>query len=86
VQVAQCLVALAVALGNSDGVVVVLVIESVVRDVSNSTKTTSTIQVVLEIGFNAGPNLDSCTIAGIGHGDVVDVEILNNIHLTLVLA
>lgn len=83
--IAKCLILLAVALSDGNGVIVVLMVETIVRHVPNPSETTSSIEEALELGLDTGPNLDSRAIAGIRHGNVVDVQILHNIGLALVL-
>ena len=63
--VAQSLVLLAVALSDGDRIVVVLVVELIISDVPHTSKASATVQVVLEKAFNAGPHLDSGSVAGI---------------------
>lgn len=84
--IAQSLILLPIALGDCDGIVVVLMVEHIVRDVSYPPESTATIECSLEIGLNARPDLDSGTIAGVGHGNVVDVEVFHDIGDALVLA
>jgi hypothetical protein len=61
-------------------------VETIVRHVPNPSEATSSIEETLKLGLNTGPNLDSCAVAGIRHGNVVDIQILHNIGFTLVLA
>lgn len=84
--VAKCLILLTIALSDRNRIVVVLVVETIIRDILDASETTSSVQKALELGLDAGPNLDSGAIAGIRHGNVVNVQILHNIGLALVLA
>lgn len=84
--VAESLILLSIALRDCDRIVVVLVIEHIVRDVSHPPESTATVECSLEIGLNSRPDLDSGTIAGVGHGNVVDVEVFHDIGDALVLA
>lgn len=84
--VAKSLVLLSITLCDGNGVVVVLMVKTIIRHVPDPSKATTSVQKALELGFDTGPNLDPRTVAGIRHGDVVDVQILHNIGLTLVLA
>jgi hypothetical protein len=61
-------------------------VESVICNVSHAAKTTSSVQQTLESGLNTRPHLDTGTVASVGHGDVVDIQILHDISLAFVLA
>lgn len=63
--VAKSLVLLTVALSNGDGIVVVLVVETIISDVPHTSKASATVEVILEKAFNAGPDLDSSSVTGI---------------------
>lgn len=82
---AKRLVLLAVALRDGDGAVVVNAVKGVIRDISNVAKTASTVQELLEAGLDAGPDLYAGKVAGVGHGNIVHVQILDNISLIGVL-
>ena len=84
--VAKSLVLLTVALSDGDRIVVVLVVELIISYVPHTSKASATVQVVLEKAFNTGPHLDSGSVTGIRHGNVVDVQVLHNIDFALVLA
>ena len=84
--VAQSLVLLPVALRDGDGPVVVLVVKRVVRHVPHPAQAAAAVEVVLEVRLDARPHLDARAVAGVAHGDVVDVQILDNVGLALVLA
>lgn len=77
---------MAVALSNGYGAIVILMIEFIISHVSDPAKAASAIQVVLEVSRNAWPDLDSCAVASVTHGDVVNVKILDNVGDVLVLA
>lgn len=61
-------------------------IERVIRHVAHAAQPTATVQEVLERCLNAGPNFDAGRITSVSHGDVVDVQVLDNVRLALVLA
>lgn len=84
--VANRLFLLPIALCNCDSPVVVIVVKSVIRHVPHAAQTTTSVQQILERGLNTGPDLDACRVAGVGHGDVVDVQVLDNVGLPFVLA
>lgn len=84
--VANRLVLLPIALRDRDSPVVVIVIKSVIRHVPHTTQTTTSIQQVLECCLDTGPDLDAGRITSVSHGDVVDVQVLDNVRLPFVLA
>lgn len=61
-------------------------VKSVISHVPHTTQTTTSIQQVLECGLDTGPDLDPSCVTGISHGDVVDVQVLDNVRLSFVLA
>lgn len=63
--VAESLVFLTIALSDGDGIVVVLVVETIISDVSHTSKSSTTVEVVLKKAFNARPYLDSSPVTGI---------------------
>lgn len=83
--VAERLVLLAVALRNGNGVVVVIVEEAVVCNVPHPSKTSTAVEQALEFRLDTRPDLDPGAVACVGHGNVVDVEVLHNVRLSLVL-
>lgn len=83
--VAQGLVALPVALRNLNIVVCVVIVDLVVSHILDAAETTAAVEKILELGLNARPDFDSCAVAGIGHGDIIDEDILDNVHLAFVL-
>ena len=80
------MVLLSITLSDGDGIVVVLMVETIIRHVLDPSETTTSVKKALELGLNTGPNLDSSAITSIGHGDVVDIQVLHNVGLALVLA
>ena len=84
--VTEIRVGLAVALGECDGPVIALMVECIPCHILHTTEAATPIEVVLEVSLDAGPDLDTGTIAGVGHRNIVNVEILHNIHPALVLA
>lgn len=83
--IAKSLVLLAVTLSDGDSVVIVLVVETIICNVSHAAKTTSSVQQTLKSSLNTGPHLDTSTVTGVGHGDVVDIQVLHDIRLAFVL-
>lgn len=61
-------------------------VKSVIRHVPHAAKPAAAVEQVLERRLHAGPDLDAGSVAGVGHGDVVDVQVLDDIRLALVLA
>ena len=84
--VAESLVGLAVALSECDSPVVALMVECIPRHVLHSTEATASIECFLELRLYTRPDLDAGAVAGVGHGYVVNVEILHDVYSTLVLA
>lgn len=84
--VAQRDVFLAVALRDLDGVVDVLNYHAVVGDVGDFTGAASTLQIAGQGGQSTGPDLDACAVGGVGHGDVGDVDVLDDVDLADVLS
>lgn len=60
--------------------------ESVIGDVAHSSKATTAVDLGLEAGLDTRPDLVPCTVARLGHTDVVDVKILDDIDLIGILA
>lgn len=81
----ESLVALSIALRDGDGSVIVVMVENIVGHVSHMTQSTAAVEQVLKLGFNTRPDFDTCAVAGIGHGDIVNIEILHYICLPLIL-
>jgi len=63
--VAESLVLLTVALSDRNGIIVVLVVETIISDVSHTSKSSTTVEVVLKKAFNARPYLDSSPVTSI---------------------
>jgi hypothetical protein len=59
------LVLLTIALSDGDGIIVVLVVETIICDVPHTSKASAAVEVVLEKAFNARPYLDSSPVTGI---------------------
>lgn len=84
--VAKCLVLLPIALRDRDSAIVILMVEHVVRNVFDVAQTAATVEVFLEVGLDTGPNFDASPIRGVGHGYVVNVQVLDNVGHVCVLA
>lgn len=84
--VAQRQVLLAVALRHLDRVVDVVDRHGVVGDVADAASASAALEVAGESGGRAGPDLDARAVGGVGHGNVVDVDVLHDVDLTDVLA
>lgn len=79
-------VLLTVALGDFDGIIDVVDVHGVVGDVVDTAFATTALQVTRESGGGARPDFDASAVAGVGHGDVVDEDVLYNVGLGSVLA
>lgn len=84
--IAEGQVFLPVALGQFNGPVVVGVEKSIVGHVVYIARAAAAVEIALEIRVNARPHLDARAIGGIGHGGIVNVDVLYDIKLLDVLA
>jgi hypothetical protein len=84
--IAQRQVLLSIALRDLNGVIDVRDSHGVIGDVGHSAAATSTLQIAGEGGRDTRPDLDPGAVGGIGHGDVVDVDVLNDVDFADVLA
>lgn len=84
--VANRLILLPITLRDSDSPIIVIMVKRIIRYIPHTTQPTTAIQEVLERRLDAGPDLDAGSITSVGHGDVVDVQVLDNVRLALVLA
>lgn len=51
----------------------------IVRHVPHISETAPAVEKLLEAGLNAGPDFDSGEVARVGHGDVVDEEVFDDV-------
>lgn len=84
--VAKRQVCLAVALRNLDGVVDIADGHGVVGDVVDTTWTAAALEITGQGGRWAGPNFDAGTVASVGHGNVVDEDVLHDVGFCGVLS
>lgn len=84
--VAQRNVLLAVALSDFDGVIDIGNGHEVVGDVLDCAAATSTLEIAGESSWGARPDLDAGPVGGVGHADVVNVDVLDVVDLAGVLA
>jgi len=84
--VAEGEVLLAVALGDFDGVVDVAKHHAVVSNVGDGTGAAAPLQVVGERGGDAWPDFDAGAVRGVGHADVVRVNVLHDVDFPEILA
>ena len=84
--VASSQVLLAIALGDFNGVVDIVDAHGIVGDVVDAALATAALEVAGEGCGRAWPDFDASAVAGVGHGDVVDEDILDNVSLCGVLA
>lgn len=83
---ASCQVLLTVALRDLDSVVDVADSHGIVGNVVDTTLSAATLKITRQSSRGAGPDLDASTITGVGHGDVVDEDILHDVGFCSVLA
>ena len=79
-------VLLPVALRQLDGPVVSRVMDAVKSHVADVAAASAAVQIRLEASAGAGPDFDARTVAGAGHGDVLHVDVLDDVELGRVLA
>lgn len=84
--VAEREVRLAVALRDFDAIIAVIDLEHLVRDVFHHPGATAALKVGAELGRKAGPDFDAGPVLGVVHGNVVHVDILDDVDFFLVLA
>lgn len=84
--IASSQILLAVALCDFDGVVDVVDVHGVVGDVVDTAFAASALEVSRKCGGGAGPHFDAGAVAGVGHGDVVDEDVLYYVGLGGILA
>lgn len=77
---------MAVALRDFDGVVDVFDGHGVVGDVVDSSSAAAALEIARHGGLSAGPDLDAGTVAGVGHGDVVNKDVFYDISLCGILS
>ncbi len=65
--------------------VIVFVVELFISHVPNPALATANLAPG-SVWRDTGPDLDAGSVRGIRHGDVVDVNVLDNVYLTLILA
>jgi len=73
-------------LGDFDGVIDVVDAHGVVGDVVDAAFATAALEVTGECGGRAWPDFDAGAVAGVGHGNVVDEDVLDDIGFCGVLA
>jgi hypothetical protein len=83
---AKSQVLLSVALRDLNRVVHVVNLHAVIGDVPHATQTTSALEIAGHGGQSTGPDLDARTIRGVGHANVVDVNVLDVVDCAGVLA
>jgi hypothetical protein len=69
-----------------DCVVNVVNNHAVVGDIADGAAATAALQVARESRRGAGPDLDARAIGSVGHGDVVDVDVFNQVDFAGILA
>lgn len=84
--VAQRDILLAVALRDFNRVVDVRDLHGIVCDVSHCACAAATLEVAGECGGRTGPDFDAGAVRGVGHADVVDVDVLDVVYFAHVLA
>jgi hypothetical protein len=83
--IASSQVLLTIALSDLDSVVDIVDAHGVVGDVVDTAFATTSLEVAGEGCGRAWPDLDAGAVAGVGHGDVVDEDVLYNIGFCRVL-
>ena len=73
-------------MSNLDGVVDVADRHAVVSHVGDLARSASALQITRQCRCSAGPDLDARTVRGVGHGDVGDVNVLDDVDFAGVLA
>ena len=84
--VASSQVLLTITLGDFDGVIDVVDAHGVVGDVVDAAFATTALKVTGECCGRAWPDLNAGAVAGVGHGNVVDEDVLDNVGFCGVLA
>ena len=84
--VAERDILLAIALCNFNGVVDIGELHCVIGDVLDRAASTAALQVAGEGGRSARPDFDACAIRGVGHADVEDIDVLDDVNFPGVLA
>lgn len=77
---------MAVALRDFDGVVDVADGHGVVGDVVDAALAAATLEITGHGCRCAGPDFDASAVAGVGHGDVVNVDVFYDISLCGILS